>query len=89
MSRLNDLVTAILEEADRIQHSEEDSRLDLSVLLIRAIEKTMVGIKRGANSEDFQDLTVINLIIMGAQEQYTTEEMRVFISELKTDPSED
>lgn len=85
MSRLNDLVTAIREEAARIDHDEQDSRLDMSVLLIRSIEKTMVEIKRGANSEDFQDLTVINLIIMGAQEKYTTDEMRRFINELKTE----
>lgn len=85
MSRLHDLIGAILQEADRINQSEEDPRVDLSLLLIRSIEKTMVEIKRGANSDDFQDLTVINLIIMGSDEEYTADEMRVFIQDLKTD----
>ena len=84
-SRLGDLVGAILQEAARINQSEEDTRTELSVLLIRAIEKTMVEIKRGANSEDFQDHTVINLIIMGASEDYTADEMKLFIADLKSE----
>lgn len=88
MSRLDNLISAILEEAEKVNKSEEDSRVHLTILLVRAIEKTMTEIKRGANSEDFQDLTVINLIIMGAQEGYHTTEMRAFVSELKNDEIE-
>jgi hypothetical protein len=89
MSKLVSLISAIKTEVDRINQSEEDTRTPLASLLIRSIDKTMVEIKRGANSEDFPDLTVINLIIMGAQEGYAAGEMRGFIEELKAPEIED
>lgn len=89
MSRLDNLVNAILEEAERVNKAEEDPRVHLTVLLVRAIERTMLEIKRGADSEDFQDLAVINLIIMGAQENYTTAEMGAFVRELKNEDPDD
>lgn len=89
MSKLVSLISAIKVEVDRINQSEEDTRTPLASLLIRSIDKTMVEIKRGANSEDFPDLTVINLIIMGAQEGYSAAEMRGFIEDLKAPDQED
>lgn len=90
MSKLVSLISAIKVEVDRINQSETDTRTPLASLLIRSIDKTMIEIKRGANSDEFPDLTIINLIIMGAQEQYTAAEMRGFIEELKpvSDPDD-
>lgn len=89
MSKLVSLISAIKSEVDRINQSETDVRTPLASLLIRSIDKTMIEIKRGADSEDFPDLTIINLIIMGAQEGYTAGEMRGFIDELKPDSDPD
>lgn len=89
MSKLTSLISAIKVEVDRINQSEEDTRTPLASLLIRSIDKTMVEIKRGANSNDFPDLTVINLIIMGDHEGYSASEMRVFIEELKAPDHEE
>jgi hypothetical protein len=89
MSKLVSLISAIKVEVDRINQSETDNRTPLASLLIRSIDKTMIEIKRGADSDDFPDLTIINLIIMGAQEQYTAAEMRGFIEELKPDADPD
>lgn len=89
MSKLVNLISAIKVEVDRINQSETDTRTSLASLLIRSIDKTMIEIKRGADSDDFPDLTIINLIIMGAQEGYSAGEMRGFIEELKPDADPD
>lgn len=89
MSKLVSLISAIKVEVDRINQSETDTRTSLASLLIRSIDKTMIEIKRGADSDDFPDLTIINLIIMGAQEGYSAGEMRGFIEELKPDADSD
>lgn len=86
MSKLNNLISAIRDEVERINQEESDTRTPLSSLLIRSIDKTIIEIKRGALSEEFQELTIINLIIMGDHEKYSTEEMRAFIEELKSEP---
>lgn len=84
-SGFNELISLIRSKAVLLEEQYDDPRVELGVLFMRAIQKTVREINEGANSEDFSDLTVINLIIMGANEGYEADEMRSFINKLKTD----
>lgn len=84
MSSFTQLVDAITSRAALLEEPPEN-RADLGYLFIRALRKTVNEVHRGAKADDFTDLTVINLIIMGADEGYTAEEMRDFISQLRND----
>lgn len=88
MSTLNKLIDAIRAEASfLLEQNQEDSRVDLGVLFVKALRKTLREIGKGADTNDFSELTVINLIIMGAEEGYSADEMRAFIQKLKSDES--
>lgn len=79
-----DLVNVIRSKSALISDKADD-REDLGVLFMKSLRKTVVEIQNGANSEEFADLTVINLIILGDKEGYSAEEMREFIEDLKND----
>lgn len=83
-----DLVNVIRSKSALIS-DKVDEREDLGVLFMRSLRKTVVDIQNGANSEEFADLTVINLIILGDKEGYSPEEMREFIEDLKNDDEND
>lgn len=83
-----DLVNVIRSKSALISEKVDD-REDLGVLFMRSLRKTVVDIQNGANSEEFADLTVINLIILGDKEGYSPEEMREFIEDLKNDDEND
>ena len=79
-----DLVNVIRSKSALISDRVDD-REDLGVLFMKSLRETVVEIQNGANSEEFADLTVINLIILGDKEGYSAEEMREFIKDLKSD----
>jgi len=79
----HDLINVILTKSALISQKTDD-REDLGVLFMKALKKTVIEVQNGANSDEFSDLTVINLIILGDKEGYSAEEMRFFIEELKS-----
>lgn len=85
MSSFTELVDIIRSKAVLLEQENNSNRVDLGVLFIKAIQRTVHEITIGADSDDFADLTVINLIIMGAEEGYDASEMRGFIHKLKED----
>lgn len=94
-SSLNDLFTVIVSRSYELS-KKEDNRMPLTILFRKAIKKTMKEMRYGEKrdlkldlSDDFSDLVVINLIIMGAEESYTADEMRGFILSLKNNDEED
>ena len=82
---LNYLIDAIRSRSSLINEELNDDRVDLGDLFIKSIRKTMKEIRHGANSDDFSELVVVNLIIMGSNEGYTSEEMKDFVMNLKSD----
>lgn len=89
MNNFEKLVTMIASRDALIQEVEDD-RLDLAFLFIKALRKSVREVSfGGANPLDFADLTVVNLIILGAEEGYSANEMREFIVQLKNDDDED
>lgn len=86
MSKLQELINAIKDESDRVTQESEslNSRSSLDSLLVLAIQKTMVEIKKGAKPEEFTDLTVINFIIMADKEGYSTKEISVFVKDIQS-----
>lgn len=86
MSSFNQLIDVIRSKSALI-NQESDDRTDLGVLFMQAVKKTVHEITEGADTYDFSDLTVVNLIIMGANEGYDASEMREFIHKLKFDES--
>lgn len=83
----SDLIDTIRAKSILISQKTDD-REDLGVLFMKALKKTVIEIQKGAKSEEFSDLTVINLIILGDKEGYSADEMRGFIEELKA-PDDD
>lgn len=73
---------------DESSTNRTDDRPELFFLFTKAIKKTLAEIKDGASSDDFAELSVVNLIILGAR-YYSAEEMRSFIHRLRTDDPED
>lgn len=80
------LLDALKGEVDRIstQRAAEDKTEELSELLVDSIHQTLKEIKMGANSEDFQDLTVINFVVSADDAGYSSETIRSFVQGLKT-----
>lgn len=68
--------------------TESDGRIELGALFLRAIRQTMMEIHRGAESDDFADLVIVNLIILGAKEGYKVSEIKDFIEQLKSENDE-
>lgn len=92
-SSLSDLINAITARSSLIDESlADDDRAELSSLFMDSIRKTKREIryseKRSFGNkapDDFSDLVVVNLIILGAEEGYSAEEMRDFVMDLKSD----
>lgn len=78
----NNLIDVIRAKSILISENT-DEREDLGVLFMKSLKKTVIEIQNGANSDEFSELTVINLIILGHEEGYTAEEMRWFVEKLK------
>jgi hypothetical protein len=82
VSSLIDLIQYIQNEADTLDKRNGEARIPLTSLFQTSINKTMEEIKLGANSIDFPDFVVINLIINAAQAGYSVLEIKVFVDSL-------
>lgn len=87
MSSFDELLKTIRSKSVLIT-AELDGRIELGALFLRAIRQTMVEIHRGAESDDFADLVIVNLIILGAKEGYKVSEIKDFIEQLKSENDE-
>ena len=87
MSSFDELLKTICSKSVLIA-TESDGRIELGTLFLRAIRQTMMEIHRGAESDDFADLVIVNLIILGAKEGYKVSEIKDFIEQLKSENDE-
>lgn len=87
MSSFDELLKTIRSKSVLIS-TESDGRIELGALFLRAIRQTMMEIHRGAESDDFADLVIVNLIILGAKEGYKVSEIKDFIEQLKSENDE-
>jgi len=87
MSSFDELLKTIRSKSVLIA-TESDGRIELGTLFLRAIRQTMMEIHRGAESDDFADLVIVNLIILGAKEGYKVSEIKDFIEQLKSENDE-
>ena len=87
MSSFDELLKTIRSKSVLIT-TESDGRIELGALFLRAIRQTMMEIHRGAESDDFADLVIVNLIILGAKEGYKVSEIKDFIEQLKSENDE-
>lgn len=87
MSSFDELLKTIRSKSVLIA-TESDGRIELGALFLRAIRQTMMEIHRGAESDDFADLVIVNLIILGAKEGYKVSEIKGFIEQLKSENDE-
>lgn len=78
---LQDLLRLIEERKNETQEniSEVSFRPTLNELFTGAINQTMIEIKKGADSDSFTDLVVINFITKAANKNYSANEIKNFI----------
>ena len=81
---LNDLIDVLRSRSALIEQDAEDDHEDFAVLFMKALRKTVIEVQRGANNDEFAELTIINLIIMGDKEGYTADEINNFVQQLKS-----
>lgn len=81
---ITDLMVALRGEVDRIVEKKavEDKSEELSEILLDSIHKTLREIKMGANSDEFQDLTVVNFVLTADNAGYPVDSIKSFIHEL-------
>jgi len=60
-----------------------DTRTGLDTLFIQAITKALEDIKRGADSDEFQELSVVNLLLEASDAGYSHQEIGDFVRALK------
>lgn len=82
LSTIGALFEALQERANEVS-PDSTKKHSLVVLLITSFLDAMEEIRLGADFEQFQDLAVLNLIIHGAEEGYSTEELKKFVMSLK------
>lgn len=83
LSSIGALFAAIQERAAEIAPENGEKKHTLVVLLIMSFLDAMEEIRQGADFDSFQDLAVLNLLMRGSDEGYTTEELQKFVSSLK------
>lgn len=84
MAQLGDLMAALKAEVDRISASraQETEREELSDILLTSIHSTLRDIKYGANSDEFQELTVLNFVTHADSAGHAPEAIRSYVQEL-------
>lgn len=85
LSTLGQLFAEIQSRADSISSVDERGKRPLVTLLIMAFLDAMEEIRMGVDFEEFSDLAVLNLIIRGAEEGYSNEEIQDFVQGLQSD----
>lgn len=91
MSSIHDLMRILRDEANFVAKSKKhiDSRTPIVMLFRSVIDQTNTEIANGANSEDFAELVVINLIIAAAKEGHSSTEIKKFVAMLNEDLEEE
>ena len=84
MSSFTKLVDAITQRATELEEAP-NGRLTLDALFLKALHKTINEVYKGAEPDDFTALAVINLVIMGADEGHTAEDIKAYITQLRTE----
>lgn len=83
---LNDLIDVLRSKSALIESKNDvsDEREDFGVLFMKALKKTVIEIQRGSDTDDFAELTIVNLIIMSDKEGYSSDEINNFVQQLKS-----
>jgi hypothetical protein len=84
LSTLSQLFLEIQKRAAEVL-DPNDPRTGLDTLFIQAISVAMDDIRRGASSEEFQELAIINLLFGASDAGYGREEIKSFVMALKRD----
>lgn len=84
LSTLSQLFIEIQKRAAEVL-DPTDSRVGLDTLFIQAISAAMDEIRRGSNSEEFQELAIINLLFAASDADYSKDEIKGFVMALKQD----
>lgn len=82
----NDLLATLRGEVNRIveETTANDKSDELEELLLLSINNSLHEIKMGADSEEFQDLTMINFVINADDAGYSVPVIHEFVKELKS-----
>lgn len=83
LSTLGQLFAEINARADEISHS--NGKRPLMTLLILSFLDAMEDIRCGADFDEFADLAVLNLIVRGDEEGYSSKEIQIFVRSLQND----
>lgn len=83
-SQIGELMRAIHSEVEAIaeRNANNEDREELKTIFVDSIHHTLRDIKRGADSDTFQDLTVANFIISAGGAGYPPPAIREFVREL-------
>lgn len=84
LSTLTQLFTEIQKRASEVL-DPFDERMGLDVLFIQGISMAMDEIRRGASSDEFQELAIINLLFAASAAGYHKDEIKSFVRALKQD----
>jgi hypothetical protein len=84
LSTLSQLFLEIQKRAAEVL-DPTDSRVGLDTLFIQAISIAMDDIRRGASSEEFQELAILNLLFSAKDAHYNVDEIKNFVMALKQD----
>lgn len=87
LSTLGQLLAEIQARADEIASNDGKGKRPLVTLLIMAFLDAMEDIKHGGEFDEFADLAILNLIVRGAEEGYSNEEIHAFVRSLQRDLS--
>lgn len=79
-SSTSHLLSIIQQRSREINKGFNIHRPSIEEIFENAIRKTIIEIKLGANSEDFPDLAIINLLIDAAKADYSNKEIKEFVS---------
>lgn len=82
LSTLTQLLIEIQKRAAEVL-DPTDTRTGLDTLFLQAITLTLDEIRRGASSEEFQELAVVNLLFSATDANYNRDEIKKFVMALK------
>jgi len=83
MSKLEDLVNILKVEAHRLNEERVNEDQLVKQAFVKSIEKTMSEIRQGLDSRDFQELVIINFMIIASEENLSPKKVQDFILYLK------
>lgn len=87
LSTLGQLLSEIHARSREITEASGRGKRPLMTLLIMSFLDAMEDIKQGGEFDEFADLAILNLIVRGAEEGYSNEEIHTFIRSLQDELS--